>query len=683
LPDLILLKRKAGDEPGAILYLEKLAEKRPGESKYQEELAGYFRGKGDRAKASFHYSKVFLQNTSHVEANYWLGMEAARAGDYAQAVPMLDRVAAVNPTRADVMKTRALGDAALNRKDQAWDAYAGAFALLPGDLELARGKLALARETRPAEVGKAYEDVLRIAPQDADAALGLAKLRFREANYPAAEKNYRIACKDSKDSHLWAEFGRSLLEQKKSDEAAVILQKAMDMGEKDPVLQMDLARIRMDKGDLDGAEALFKDLAKKSPADPAPVFWQGQIALKRQQTAVAEEFFRRSHQLKPGDGHYAEAFARLLRDKDDWKPAIAALAQAESDLTLSGKLLYGDCLVHGDLAKAQAVYSKLYLQEASAALLSRRMDLSVRMGIPEQAVELASGAPYQEVTEVRYSLAKAQLSLADTHVLKGDVDQAVDLLKQVLKTDDRRPDYHYYLGLAYFDQNRHKKALGEFTDAITYRVDFPEAQYHKGLCLVETEDLKAAENAFGELSQHADPVWKARGLYGLALVFEAQGKPEAVSHHLERSIAAAPLPEAMAYLSRVSLREKKIPEAQDWARKALSADPSNEIATVALAEALSSAKRQSEAMHLAEQGLKARPLSCGLMVQTAKMNFEAGKLDSSLAMSNNAIRICPEDKMAYYYAGVATHGSNRPKEAKQYFKSFRKLGGDKKLVPED
>jgi tetratricopeptide (TPR) repeat protein len=474
-----------------------------------------------------------------------------------------------------------------------------------------------------------------------------------------------------------------LLEQKKSDEASVVLQKAVDMGEKDPALQMDLARIRMDKGDLDGAEALCKDLARKYPVDPAPIYWQGQIALKRQQTAVAEEFFRKAHALKPSDGGYAEAFARLLRDKDDWKQSVAVLSQAEPDLSLSGKLLYGDCLVHVDPVKAQDVYAKLYQQEASAALLSRRMDLAVRTGKPEQAVELASGTQFRDATEVRYSLAKAQLSLSDAHVLKGDVEQAVDLMKQVVKTDDRRPEYHYYLGLAYFDQNRYKKALGEFIDAISYRADYPEAQYHKGLCLVENEDLKSAENTFGELSQHADPVWKARGLYGLALVFEAQGKPEAVPHHLERSIASAPLPEAMAFLSRVSLREKKIPEAQEWARKALNADPSNEIATVALADALSSAKRQSEAMQLAEQGLKARPLSCGLMVQTAKLNLEAGKLDSSLAMSNNAIRICPEDKMAYYYAGVATHGSNRPKEAKQYFKSFRKLGGDKKLVPED
>ncbi|MEO6095529.1 MAG: tetratricopeptide repeat protein, partial [Fibrobacteria bacterium] len=534
------------------------------------------------------------------------------------------------------------------------------------------------------DLAKAYEDVLRLSPSDADAALGLAKMRFDEGDWRAAETNFRIGCKDSKDSHAWALFGRTLLELKKSDEASVAIQKAIDLGEKDQDLGLDLARIRMDKGDLDGAEALVKGLSKKSPSDPEPMYYLGQIALKRQQSPMAEEFFRKTNQLKPDDGKYAEALGRLYRDKDAWKDAVSVLTLAEAKLTLSGRLLYGDCLARsGDVSKAQAIYSELYKKEASAPLLARRMDLMVRMGNAEQAVDIVSNSPFRDATEVRFSLAKAQLSLADAHVLKGDVDQAVDLMKQVLKTDDHKPEYHYYLGRAYYGQNRYKKALGEFSDALTYRVDYPEALYRKGICLLKTDDIKNAEDCFVELSQHSEAGSKARGLYGLAMVFEAQGKSEAVLHHLERSVAVEPLPDALAFFSRFNLKQGKVGEAQELARKALALDPAHEGATVALAEALAAAKQQSEAMELARQGLRAKPLSCGLMVQTAKLNFEAGKLDSTFAAGSKAIRICPEEPMGYYYAGVATHGSNRPKEAKQYFKSFKKFGGDKKLLPED
>ena len=684
LEDLVALKKKNGDEAGAMAYLEKLAEKKPDIEKLQMELAGYYLKQGDKAKASARFAKALALNPNNPEANAYLGMEGSAKGDQAHAVPLLDKAVAAYPKRPDIWKALAQGDASLGRKDAAWEAYKKAFALAPDDLDLAKGKLNLALEPgRTAEAPQAYADVLRIAPQDKEANMGLGKLRFKEGNYPAAEKYFRVACSDTKDAQALAQFGRTLLELKKIDEAAIAIQKAVDMGDKEEALRYDLARIHMEKGDLDWAEGLVKDLAKKSATDPEPLYWQGQIALKRQQTAVAEEFFRKANRLKPADGRYAEALARLGKEKEEYQSSAAVLRLAESDLKESGRLLYGDCLAQGgEYPKAMEVYAAMYKRSASAQLLSRQMDLLVRSGKAEQAVELAAGNPFSESVEVEYSLAKAQLALADAHIIKGDVDQAVDLMKKVVKSNDRNAEYHYYLGLGYFGQNRLKKARDEFIDAITYRVDYPEALYHKGLCQIKLDDIKDAENSFGELSQHADPVWKAHGLYGLALVFEAQGKPEAVEHHLERSILASPLPEAMAYLSRIRLKQGRVVEAEESAKKALMADPSHEEGTVALAEALAAAKRQSEAMELAKQGLRAKPLSCGLLVQSAKLTFESGKLDSALAVSSNAIRICPEEPMGYYYAGVSTHGTNRPKEAKQYFKSFTKLGGDKKLVPE-
>jgi tetratricopeptide (TPR) repeat protein len=684
LEDIISAKRKVGDEPGAIAALEELSARRPGVIKIQSELATYWRAKGDKPKASARYSRVFILDPKDGEANYWLGMEAAQAGDQPRAASMLERAVAVFPARAEAWKALSKAELALGRKEPAWEAHRKALALTPNDLELAQGRLVLARESHPDELSKAYEEVLRLAPADTGAAMGLAQLRYGKGDYAGAEKAYRIALKDSKDAEAWADFGRTLLELKKTDEAAVALQKAVDLGNKEPALRLDLARIRMDKGDLDWAEALIKELAKKSPTNAEAQYWLGRIALKRQQTQVAEDYFRKAHQLQPDHARYAEALAQALRDKDEFKPALAVLSQAEASLTPEGRLLFGDCLARsGDAAKALDVYASLYAKQPSAMLLSRRIDLLVRIGKSGQAVELASGSPYLEAAEVRFSLAKAQLDLAEGHVLKGDVDQAVDLMKQVVKTDDHKPEFHYFLGLGYYDQGRWKKALGEFVDALAYRVDYPEALYRKGVSLLKLDDAKEAENAFSELSQHADPLWKSRGLYGIALVFEAQGKPEAVQHHLERSVAAAPLPDAMAALARVYLRAGKAAEAQDWARRALAADPGHEAATVVLADAFSAAKKQDQAMDLARAGLKVKPLSCGLLVQSAKLNFEAGRMDSTLAASSVAIRACPEEPMAYYSAGVATRSSKGSKEAKTYFKTFRKLGGDGKMVPQE
>ncbi len=683
LEDLIRLKRENSDEPGSMIYLEKLAEKRPTVEKYQVDLATYFQRTGDKAKTSDHYSKVLNLNPNHPDANLYLGMEYAVKGEANKSVPLLEKASGLFPKRADVWKALAKGDVALGKKDSAWKAYQTAFSLSPKDMELAKGKLALCLDMgKQNEAVQAYLDVLKISPQDKQGALGFAMLLFKTKNYVDAEKNFRIVGSDSKDTEVLAAFGKTLLETKKFDEAAALLQKAIDLGYKDEALRYDLASIRMEKGDLDWAEGLVKDIAKKSPIDPEPIYWQGRIALKRQQVGVAEDLFKRANRLKPSDGRYAEACAHLLRDKEEYKSAAAILSLAENDLATTGKLLFADCLAYsGEGAKALENYASLYQHSATSLLLARRMEVLNTLGKPDKAVELAKGSPYLEATEVQWALAKAHLTLANAHIFPADVDLAVDRMKKVVRHDNKNPDFHYFLGLAFKAQNRPGKALDEFIEANAIRPEFPWALYQSGLCQVQLGKDRDAENSFKELSHHVDSTWKARGLYGKALVFQAQNKLEAVEHYLGISAAVVPLPEVLAFQSRLRLKQGKVSEAEDLAKKVLAIDPLNEEGMVALSEALSASKRQTEAMTLIQTGLLAKPLSCELLVQSTKLTMALGKADSALVISNKAMRLCPHEPMGFYYAGLATQASN-PKEAKDYFKSFRKLGGDKKMVPE-
>jgi tetratricopeptide (TPR) repeat protein len=457
----------------------------------------------------------------------------------------------------------------------------------------------------------------------------------------------------------------------------------MDLGDTSRALRFGLARLHMERGEADKAEALIKEMSSREPADPEPYYWLGRIAGLRHQAAVQEELLRKANQLAPAEGRYAEALGSLLRHRDEFAQAAAVLRQAEAGLGRSGLVLLADCLaLGGEGATALAIYDSLYRKEPGPFLLARRLDAHVALGRPDAAVDAARGSAFAERPEVRFSLAKAHMALAESHVIRGDLDLAVSLMKGVLRTDRHRPEYHYHLGRAWFLQKRHKKAAGAFTDAMRYRMDYPEAVYGKGLCLLELGRARDARNFFGELSQHADPRWKARGLGGLARVFEAEGKWEAVEHHLIRSVGALPHADAMAELSRVNLKLGRVQEAEEWAGKALGLDSSHVAGNLALAEALASRRKLPEALDVTETALKARPLSCRLLVQTAKLNLEAGNLDSTLAASGKAIRACPQDPQAHFYAGMASHGANRPADAKRHFKSYRKLGGDRSKIPD-
>jgi tetratricopeptide (TPR) repeat protein len=511
----------------------------------------------------------------------------------------------------------------------------------------------------------------------------MAKKLFNEKRYAEAEPHFREACSNSKDFKALAQFGLVLIEVKKLDEAGKVLQKSIDMGNTEISVRYALARVRLEMGELDAVEAMVKGMAQKDPIDPEPMYWQGLIALKRLQSVIALDFFGRANRLKPMDGKYAEALAQLQHDKEDFKTASEILLLAKSDLSPSGRLLLGDCLSHiGEGSQALKIYEDMYQKTPSAMLLSRRMDLLVSLRQPDKAIALSQGAPFKNTLAYQFSLAKAHLAQAEAHIIKADIDQAVELMKKVLDHDEHNSEYHFYLGRAYMEQNRFKKARNEFVDALIYRSDYPEALYRKGQSQIKLKDISDAEHSFGELSQHRESLWKARGLFGLALVFSKQGKIEAVESHLERSITILPLPEALAFMSRIRLSQGRVEEAEQLARRALLAEPNNEEATVALANALAAAKRQNEAMELAERGLRARPFSCGLLVQSAKLTFESGKLDSALAKSGSVIKICPTEPMGYFYAGVSTNRDRHPNEVKKYFKSFKQLGGDEKLLLE-
>ncbi len=49
--------------------------------------------------------------------------------------------------------------------------------------------------------------------------------------------------------------------------------------------------------------------------------------------------------------------------------------------------------------------------------------------------------------------------------------------------------------------------------------------------------------------------------------------------------------------------------------------------------------------------------------------------------SRQVLTLCPDEPLSYFYAGVAADRSYQKKQAEEYFKSYKKLGGDKSVLP--
>ncbi len=167
----------------------------------------------------------------------------------------------------DPVTSRALGDFYLKRGigSLAIPAYEKAVSLDSTDIDLrfALGR-ALANDQRYEEAIEQYRWVAEQNPDYAGAQLALGDIFYRagqaQASYyaqarPHLEKYTQLAPDDPKG---WSLLGRDLYYLKLKDDAAVALQKAMDLGDKSKEMYTVLFRVKVDRRDWPGALEAIK-----------------------------------------------------------------------------------------------------------------------------------------------------------------------------------------------------------------------------------------------------------------------------------------------------------------------------------------------------------------------------------------------------------------------------------------
>ena len=679
LVELYGLYKKTNDPEGTRAILERLIAAEPGNYDYRVELAELYRGKGDIKKAEAQYEMILKKIPNHPASNMNYGMILAGRKDYARAIKMLETGLAKFPDSATAW--RFLGDAYRTEKRYAssLQAYKKAFALQPTSLPIAVAKMQMSKELSATdELPTAYADVIKLDSGNIEAASALAEIRFAERKYRDAAALYaKVTAVKGGDKLMWANYGYALIEIKNIEEAKRALQRAVDLGEKSPRVMTSLARIYKEEGNSDKAEAILSEMVKKDPRNHLAYYWLGQIAAERTQPGVAEDYFKKAQLLQPTNGDYAEALARMQYNKDEFANAARLLEPVKANLSSSGRLIYGDCLMRqGKNEAALAEFNAVFAKDPSAPVLAKLAELQINKGNNREAIRTIEGSEFKDDTTVQFSLAKARIATRET-------DKAREVLERLIRINKYNAAYYHYRGLSFYYDRNYDKAKRDFDLALKYNPDYMDAVYHIGLCLLKDGSPADAKNYFKELSQHSNVSWQAKGFLGLAMSFESEKKYEAAENFLQKSIAAEESPEGLSLLAKVLLKMRKPTEAEKNARRALELQPGNATAVVAMGDVLLAQNRKPEALALAKKALEGNPGSCELLIGSAKINFAAGNYETSKSNSTYAISICPEEASPYYYAGVVADKKYQKKEAKDYFKAFKKHGGDEGMLPAD
>jgi tetratricopeptide (TPR) repeat protein len=405
-------------------------------------------------------------------------------------------------------------------------------------------------------------------------------------------------------------------------------------------------------------------------------YWLGRYADENQQTGVSEDHYRKAWAAAPV-AEYAEALSRVYLTRDEFGSALSLLEPMRARLTPEGRRSYAECLLQaGRAQEASREYVVAYLANPIPEILSRYTEALIQSNRAREALILVKGFADQTHPMVRFSLAKA--SIANHNATK-----AQPILEELVKLEENNADYHYLLGLTYYEQNNYGKAKSEFEEALRCRQDYLEATYYCGLSSVKLGKAEGARNLFNELSQRTSAEWKAKGLMGVGISFIAQQKPEAAESYFQRSLDIHETAEAEALLA---MSRRRLGGLEMWvplAKKAYALDPTNPKAIVIMSEAMIVQNKKGPAMAMIKKALDGNPNSCDLLTALAKCQYVLGSYQTSKTTSASAISLCPQDPGGYFYAGANSEKLQDRKEAESFFKAYRKAGGDVAMLPEE
>ncbi|MDB5106471.1 MAG: repeat-containing protein [Fibrobacteres bacterium] len=470
-------------------------------------------------------------------------------------------------------------------------------------------------------------------------------------------------------------YGLGMLAEKEQrhSEAASNLWKAVRLSPEPEMIHL-LASVSLKLNDRGEVEKLLQQRSAKG--DHRAHYWLGRYAEEDQQTGVAEDHYRKAWDGSPAP-EYAEALGRLYISREEYGPALAILEPLRAHLTPEGRLELAECLLQaGRSAEASKEYQAAYSSQPTPQTLLRYVEALVQSNRANEAIGIVNAFGDQNNPKVRYALAKANVG-------NHQPDKARPILEELVKREDNNADYHHLLGLCYFEDRNYSKAKREFDEALKYRQDHLEAIYYTGLCGVKLGRAEAARNYFNELAQRTSAEWKAKGLMGVGLSFAAQDKPDAAENFYQRSLGVLETAEAQALLA---LSKRRLGAPEKWvplAKKAYELDNRQPKAVQAMGEALIAQGKKRDALRHFQEAVLNNPNSCDLLAGLAKSQYLTGSYQAGLTTSSTAIAICPQEPEPYYYAAVASDKLRNKKEAEDYFKAFRKAGGNADMLPEE
>lgn len=242
------LYKKQGEFDKAIEWFEKAVAKKPENAEAHYMLGDLYGTKGRIADmvrafdASLSYSKKFekeikISRDKYFRESFKVGVDAANAGDYTKAMESFNNALIIEPKQVDTYKNLVF---VYSRLDS-----------IPGMIQ-------------------AYEELLKVDPNDYETYLALAGIHNRRKEYDTTIERLRKAAEVAPDSakpRIIGEIGITYDLMGKSDEAMKTYEEALKLNPGHRDLTFNLGRLYFMRDDYANAVKQFTAVWKSNPED--------------------------------------------------------------------------------------------------------------------------------------------------------------------------------------------------------------------------------------------------------------------------------------------------------------------------------------------------------------------------------------------------------------------------------
>jgi tetratricopeptide (TPR) repeat protein len=440
-----------------------------------------------------------------------------------------------------------------------------------------------------ARAAEQYREILRLDPADTEAALWLARLYRLQNEHEKAETVLRgLIARDPENETGVEQLTQLLLDEGKSQEAVSLLQGILQRAPTARLWDL-LGNAYSQIHDLPNAEEAFRKAAEAQPGEVSHLRGLAQVLLSEEKYPEALDQYQRLTQMDADDAHNYLRLAEIYRQ-------MKQLDKAEQNVLLAKQRAPGNLEViyyESSIYEAEGRYddSIHVLSNAVAAVKaqseftpSRRRTLAVlyqQLGqlYRETSNYVAAVNTFEEMLRLGPEEdRRARLMIIDTYREARDIQKALEAASKALEAYPKDRAIRVTQALLYGENAQTDQATAQLRQlldgtAADFEIQLDLAQvYEQGRRWPEAEQaVHAAEKIAPGSSE------KEMAGFMLGAVFERQKKFDQAEEQFQKVLGGNPRnPSVLNYYGyMLADRGIRLDEATDMIKRALAEDPGN------------------------------------------------------------------------------------------------------------